>query len=104
MRRTIPAQIFDVQAFELRSAIPSRADMMGSQDFPAVLIRHDQWETSIGSPFICIFHPPPFPRRRPYWRGMILRYLIGNQFVGGVLRMSSFFAPRTRPHVNFVIF
>src|SRR4029077_3646935 len=75
---TIPVQVFDVQALWFRRAIPTGADVMGGQTFPAVLIRHHQREAPIREFSACTIHPPAFTRRRAYWCKVILIYLIGD--------------------------
>src|SRR6266487_5662702 len=71
---TIPAKVFNVQALWFRSAIPTGTDVMSRQDFPAVLIRHDQGKAPIREFLVCIIHPPTFAGRRAYWCEIILIY------------------------------
>src|SRR5919198_825594 len=83
VKRTIPVQILHVQALWFRRTIPTGTEVVGRQDFPAVLIRYRQWQTSIWKPAIGIIHPSTFSRCWTYWCEIILVYLVSDDSMIG---------------------
>ena len=94
MQVAVAGQVFNRQTFRRRGAIPNGADVMGRENFPAVLVRHHQRQTAIRELLFGIVHPFPFATGRADWRGIVLVDLVGSYLVECFRGRSFFFLRR----------
>jgi hypothetical protein len=79
MEQAVAGKIFNRETLGRRSAIPANTNVMGRENFPAVLVGDHQRQTAIGKFVDRIVHPFPFPGGRANRREIVLVNLVGDQ-------------------------